>query len=90
MAPAHVPSLSLVCHRARERPGCSDELSWAGGCVAKTRGGEKSTWKGKGTAVRAAPWGKAVSFEVTCIKASVGRKAEAKLENCPTCLNAAL
>ena len=37
----------------------------------------------------AAPWGKAVSFEVTCIKVSVRRKDEAKLENCPTCLNAA-
>lgn len=37
-----------------------------------------------------APWGKAVSFEVTCIKGSVRRKAKAKLENCPTCLNAAL
>lgn len=38
----------------------------------------------------ATPWGKAASFEVMCIKVSVRGKGEAKLENCPTCLNAAL
>lgn len=45
--------------------------------------------KGWGMAVCAAPWGRAVSFEVMCIKVSVRGKGEAKLENCPTCLNAA-
>lgn len=33
--------------------------------------------------------GRAVSFEVKCIKVSVRGKGEAKLENCPTCLNVA-